>query len=115
MTSDKLVDNKTGTTSISFGETLLGGNLCCFYYLAVVKRNHLDPRQCPIGQRLARSRRRKPRYLSALSRFAALERLRGFPAPPKFRSGGGSIAGARPARMNRQYRAVGSFPHQYCV
>ena len=39
MTSDKLVDNKTRTTSTSLAETLLGGNLCCFYYLKVVKQN----------------------------------------------------------------------------
>jgi hypothetical protein len=94
MTSDKLVDNKTGTTSISFGETLLGGNLCCFYYLAVVKRNHLDPRQCPIRTapyEVALPETMLPIHVEAKanrpsgSRFAALGRLRAFPASPKFR------------------------------
>jgi hypothetical protein len=39
MTSDKLVDNKTRTTSTLLTETLLGGNLCFFYYLAVANKN----------------------------------------------------------------------------
>jgi hypothetical protein len=108
MTSDKTVDNKTGTTSISFGETLLGGNLCCFYYLGVVKRNHLDPRQCPI--RTARSLRRKPRCLSALKlrptgRVAAAlprwEDCEPFQRRPNFAMAAVLIAAARPARMRQ--------------
>jgi hypothetical protein len=59
MTSDKPVDNKTRTTSTSFAETLRGENLCCFYYLAVVRQSKqyattlflLPNRQCPVGQR----------------------------------------------------------------
>jgi hypothetical protein len=39
MTSDKTVDDKTGTLSTWLAETLLGGNLRCFYYLTVVTQN----------------------------------------------------------------------------
>jgi hypothetical protein len=39
MTSDKPVDNKTRTTSTLCAETFPSGNLCCFYYLTVVKEN----------------------------------------------------------------------------
>ena len=55
MTSDKPVDNKTRTTSTSLAETLIGGNLCCFYYLAVVSQNS-QYRDKPFFLRISQAR-----------------------------------------------------------
>jgi len=76
MTSDKLVDDKTRTSSASSPATLSGANVCWFFYLAVVKRAIIALTQPPAGQLLPGKNARKRRERGAPSRKRNLLRAR---------------------------------------
>src|SRR4029077_18155323 len=71
MTSDRTVENKTGTLSIFIAETLADGNFSCFYYLRVAQRSlstgisdRMRPRAAASGERNLLCSRRKDRVVN---------------------------------------------------
>src|SRR5580700_11710139 len=83
MTIDKLVDDKTRTSRISWVETLSSAKLCWFYYLAVARRliAARPLRSPPVRAGRAPRRSCKRHLLGAWRQNRALDAARGAKRP----------------------------------